>query len=122
MLRCADLFYLVNNKKIKVMVTATVVVKDIKSKVVFSKTWETTNISNAAKKFASMYPDCWVNVTVDQYNFVALPPMNMQRDERLVEEGLLSFNKYISKWYGKQASKKDVEQELIEEFGEDELV
>lgn len=104
------------------MVKATVVVKDKKSKVVFSKTWETADISKAAQKFSSMYPDCWVNVTVDQYNFVALPPMNMQRDERLVEEGLLSFNKYVSKWYGKQVTKKAVEQELIDEFGEDELV
>ncbi len=104
------------------MVKATVVVKDKKSKVVFSKTWETADISKAAKKFSDMYPDCWVNVTVDKYNFVAMQPLNMVKDELRVDSGAMSISKFMTKWYGKQAPKKVVEQELIEEFGEDEIV
>lgn len=104
------------------MVKATVTIRDKKSKVVFTKTWETKDIYKAAEKFSAMHPDCWVNVKVDEYNFVAMMPLNMEKDERLVDEGLMSISKFTSKWYGKQAPKKVVEQELIEEFGEDELV
>jgi len=104
------------------MVKATVVVKDKKSKVIFTKTWETKDIYKAAEKFSAMYPDCWVNVNVDEYNFAAMMPLNMEKDERLVDEGLMSISKFTSKWYGKQVAKKAVEQELIEEFGEDDLV
>lgn len=104
------------------MVKATVVVKDKKNKVVFTKTWETKDISKAADKFSAIYPDCWVNVMVDEYNFVAMQPLNMKRDQALVDSGKLSIGKFMTKWYGKQAPKKVVQQELIEEFGEDELV
>jgi hypothetical protein len=104
------------------MPKATVKITDKKNKVIFEKTWETADVSKAAHKFSSMYPDCWVNVTADENNFSALSPMNMHRDERLVEEGLLSFNKYVTRWYGKQVAKKTVEQELIKEFGEEDMV
>ena len=104
------------------MVKATVVVKDKKNKVVFSKTWETKDIYKAAEKFSTIYPDCWVNVTVDEYNFAAMQPLNMVKDQSLVDSGKLSIGKFMTKWYGKQAPKKVVQQELIDEFGEEELV
>lgn len=104
------------------MTKATVIVKDKKNKVVFTKTWETKDIYKAAEKFSTIYPDCWVNVKIDEYNFVAMQPVNMAKDQSLVDSGKLSITKFMSKWYGKQAPKKVVEQELIDEFGEDELV
>jgi hypothetical protein len=104
------------------MVKATVVVRDKKNKTVFTKTWETKDIAVAADKFSKLYPDCWVNVKVDDYNFVAMQPANMRRDQALVDSGKLSIGKFMTKWYGKQPSKKVVEQELIDEYGEEELV
>ena len=104
------------------MVKATVVVKDKNNKVVFTKTWETKDISKAADKFSIIYPDCWVNVKADEYNFVAMQPLNMNRDQVLVDSGKLSIGKFMTKWYGKQEPKKVVQQELIDEFGEEELV
>jgi hypothetical protein len=104
------------------MIKATVVVRDKKNKTVFTKTWETKDMYVAAGKFAKMYPDCWVNVTADAYNFVAMQPANMAADQALVDSGKMSINKFMTKWYGKQPSKKLVEQELIDEYGEEDLV
>jgi hypothetical protein len=104
------------------MVKATIIIKDSKDKTVFSKTWETKNIESAADKFSLMYPDCWVNVTIDSKNFVANQPINMAKDQLLVDSGKLSIGKFMRKWYGKQPTKSQVKSELIEEFGEDKLV
>lgn len=104
------------------MVKATVKVKDKKNKVIFTKTWETKDIYVAAEKFSKLYPDYWVNVAVDEYNFVAMQPANMALDQKLVDSGKLSIGKFMTKWYGKQPSKKAMEKELIDEYGEEDLV
>jgi hypothetical protein len=104
------------------MIKATVVVRDKKNKIVFTKTWETKDINVAAEKFSKLYPDCWVNVAVDKYNFVAMQPANMALDQQLVNSEKLSIEDFMTKWYGKQPSKKAVEQELIDEYGEEDLV
>lgn len=105
------------------MVTATVRVKNAKGQLIFSKTWETKDPELAANKFTKMYPECWVNVnTDDNKTYIANQPLNMKKDQALVDSGKLSIGKFMTKWYGKQAPKKVVQQELIDEFGEEELV
>ena len=105
------------------MVKATVIIKDVKGKVVFTKNWETKNPESAAEKFSHMWPDCWVTVSVKVGKVtIAKQPLNMAKDQLLVDSGKMSISKFMKKWYGKAPSAKAIKKELIEEFGEEDLV
>jgi len=51
------------------------------------------------KAFSEMYPDCQVNFTIDQDNFIFSPPYNMKQDEIAYDEGRMTWKEYCDKWY-----------------------
>jgi hypothetical protein len=103
------------------MVKAHVIVKDKKGKQVFTKKWETPNPNLAATKFSAMYPDCFVRVYYGK-NEICLQPLNMTKDQKLVDSGLLSIGKFMTKWFGKSPGPRAMKKELIQEFGEDDII
>lgn len=51
------------------------------------------------KAFREVYPDCQVNFVIDSKNFIMSPPLNQDKDEIAYEEGRMTWEEYISKWY-----------------------
>lgn len=48
------------------------------------------------------HPECFVNFSYDEkQSFICGMPYAMQIDEKLVDDGLLSFDSYYSRWYPK---------------------
>jgi len=50
--------------------------------------------------FREVHPDCQVNFVVDHKNFIFAPPLNQEKDEIAYDEGLMTWNEYVSKWHG----------------------
>lgn len=56
-----------------------------------------------AKAFSEMYPDCTVSFYADtkpHASFVLRMPLNQQIDEKRMDLGLMTWDEYVSKWYG----------------------
>lgn len=51
-----------------------------------------------AESISFIFPMYWVNIC-DGDDFIFLMPKAMKNDEILVEEGYLSMEDYMSKWY-----------------------
>jgi hypothetical protein len=51
------------------------------------------------KAFSEMFPDCQVNFVIDKDNFIFTPPLNMKKDEIAYDEGRITWDEYMSKWY-----------------------
>lgn len=45
-----------------------------------------------------LHPDAFINFYWDK-NFIFGQPFNMVQDEKLVDAGIISFDKYMNKWY-----------------------
>jgi hypothetical protein len=99
---------------------ATLKVTDAKGKLIHTKQFEPASITRAAEKFQLMYPDYFILVTQGA-DFIALPAHKMKADESLVDNGLMTFEKFMSKWYPskKKIKAKDIEKELASEFSSD---
>jgi len=52
------------------------------------------------KAFRELYPNCQVNFVIDNDNFMMSPPLNQQKDEVAYDEGRMTWDEYMSKWYG----------------------
>ena len=84
------------NIKIKVINFLTNEV-EIDSQVEVTSDWET--VQNNHNVFRGAFPDCQVNFFVDDSNFICTPPLNMERDEQAYDEGRMTWNQYVNKWY-----------------------
>ena len=51
------------------------------------------------KAFRELYPNCQVNFVIDNDNFMMSPPLNQQKDEVAYDEGRMTWDEYMSKWY-----------------------
>lgn len=51
------------------------------------------------KAFREMLPNCQVNFVIDADNFMMSPPLNQQKDEIAYDEGRITWNEYMDKWY-----------------------
>ena len=49
--------------------------------------------------FVEMFPDCHVNFFMDDNSFICGVPHNMKQDEIAYDEGRMSWNDYVAKWY-----------------------
>jgi hypothetical protein len=56
------------------------------------------NSQQFAEAVSFIFPLYWVNIC-DGDDFIFLMPRAMQMDEKLVEEGCLPMEDYMSKWY-----------------------
>jgi hypothetical protein len=57
--------------------------------------------------FREIHPDCQVNFVIDKDNFIFAPPLNQEKDEIAYDEGLMTWNEYVSKWHGGGALESD---------------
>lgn len=106
------------------MVNIEVVIKDAKSNVILQKRIESKDPQKAAEKFSKKYPDCFVLIYLhDKNNVISISPENMKKDQELLDSGEISVNEFMKRWFpGKRPSKRDVVKDLVEEFGEEELI
>ena len=84
-------------------------IKDRFSESVLEKIYTCPDVSVAADKFSAKYPDCWVSLvevednaihaTVCGGDFAYCPPLNMTKDEILVEFDEMDLKDYQLKWY-----------------------
>lgn len=84
-------------------------IKDRFSESVLEKIYTCPDVSVAADKFSAKYPDCWVSLvevednaihaTVCGGDFAYCPPLNMTKDEILVEFDEMDLKAYQLKWY-----------------------
>jgi hypothetical protein len=51
------------------------------------------------KAFRELFPDCQVNFVIDSENFLMSPPLNQQKDEVAYDEGRMTWDDYMNKWY-----------------------
>lgn len=51
------------------------------------------------KAFRETLPNCQVNFVIDADNFMMSPPLNQQKDEQAYDEGRMTWNEYMDKWY-----------------------
>lgn len=51
------------------------------------------------KAFRELYPNCQVNFIMDTRNFLMSPPLNMQKDEIAQQEGRITWQEFMDKWY-----------------------
>ena len=107
------------------MIPASLVIKDVKGKVVKNTAIAPADLGRAAHKYADMYPDCWVTVEATDLkyssDYYSLAPKNMIKDEHLVAAEEMTLEQFMKKWYPKSKSPKavDMERELAEEFAID---
>lgn len=84
-------------------------IKDRFSESVLEKIYTCPDVSIAANKFSAKYPDCWVSLvevednaihaTISGGDFAYCPPLNMAKDEILVENDEMDLKDYQLKWY-----------------------
>ena len=84
-------------------------IKDRFSESVLEKIYTCPDVSVAADKFSAKYPDCWVSLvevednaihaTVCGGDFAYCPPLNMTKDEILVEFDEMDLKDFQMKWY-----------------------
>mgnify|MGYP006276160969 CR=1 FL=1 len=60
---------------------------------------EGADVDYMHKGYSEAYPDSFVNFKMDDGGFIAGQPYNMAADERAHEQGLLSWNDYLKRWY-----------------------
>lgn len=108
------------------MVKCHIVIKDRKNKVLLEKVFDSKNPHVAAEKFSKMYPDGWINmkqVEGEGKFYVALTPENMKKDQIRLDNGEITINSFISKWYpGKKATKKDVKSQITSDYDTEDVV
>jgi hypothetical protein len=67
------------------------------------------------KVFRETFPNCQVNFVIDNDNFIMSPPLNQQKDEIAYDEGRMTWNDYVGKWYrGAMESDSDMPDYEIE--------
>jgi hypothetical protein len=71
---------------------------EIENEIQVTSTMET--VKNNHEVFRGAYPDSQVDFIIDDDNFIISPPLNMMKDEALVDQGLMSESVYSKKWYG----------------------
>jgi hypothetical protein len=109
-------------------------IKDRFSESVLEKIYTCPDVSVAADKFSAKYPDCWISLvevednaihaTVCGGDFAYCPPLNMTKDEILVENDEMDLKDYQMKWYPKSTDNESAlheelsraEQELLAEM------
>ena len=64
------------------------------------------------KAFREMLPNCQVNFVIDSDNFMMSPPLNQQKDEKAYDEGRMSWEDYMDKWYSGALESDDDMREL----------
>ena len=60
---------------------------------------EGENMDNIHKILSKVFPDCFVNIDMGEYGFIAGQPYNMAKDEILQAAGLMEWDDYMAKWY-----------------------
>jgi hypothetical protein len=55
---------------------------------------------------SKVFPDSFVNISTDNGDFICGQPYNMIEDERAWEQGVITWEKYMEKWYPNLASIK----------------
>jgi hypothetical protein len=67
------------------------------------------------RAFREIYPNCQVNFVIDSENFLMSPPWNQQKDEAAYDEGRMTWDDYMNKWYkGALESDNDMPDHEIE--------
>lgn len=68
------------------------------------------------KAFREMLPNCQVNFVIDSNNFLMSPPLNQEKDEKAYDEGRMSWEDYVDKWYtgAKESNEDEMPDEEIE--------
>ncbi len=67
------------------------------------------------KTFREFYPNCQVNFVIDNDNLMMSPPLNQQKDEVAYDEGRMTWDEYMTKWYnGALESDSDMPDDEIE--------
>lgn len=51
------------------------------------------------KAFREMYPNCEVSFIMDTRNFFISQPINMEKDEIAQQEGRITWQEFMDKWY-----------------------
>jgi hypothetical protein len=59
------------------------------------------------KVFRETFPNCQVNFVIDADNFIMSPPLNQEKDEIAYDEGRMTWNEYVGKWYNNNALESD---------------
>ena len=107
------------------MIKCTLILTEWFTKKVSKKVIMPSRPNVAAEIHSKNNPNCVVTINweVDgKQNSITLNPFNMEVDQLNVDEGEMSMNRFITKWYGKisKAKLKAIEKELSEEFVEEE--
>ena len=65
----------------------------------FTDTVAEADVDSMHKFFREAYPNSFVNFKMDDGGFIAGQPYNMAKDEYAHEQGLITWNQYLMKWY-----------------------
>jgi hypothetical protein len=87
---------MVMNIKIKVINALTNQV-EIDGQIEVTSDYET--VKKNYEVFRRAYPDCQVNFFMDEMNWMCYPAYNMIQDEIAYDEGRMTWNEYVTKWY-----------------------
>lgn len=87
-----------------------------------SSNWKT--VENNHNVFRGAYPDCQVNFYVDDKNFIFSPPLNMEQDGIAYDEGRITWNDYVGKWYkgSPMGCNEDSDLDTIERYEEEDFL
>jgi hypothetical protein len=108
------------------LIQCELILTDWKSKTQTIKQITPSRPEVAAEIHSRNNPNCTVDLTYEiagKQKVISLPPYNMVLDQNLVDEGEMSINRFMTKWYGKisKSKMKAIEEELASEFAEEEL-
>lgn len=73
------------------------------------------------KAFRELYPNCQVNFVIDNDNFMMSPPLNQQKDEVTYDEGRMTWDEYMSKWYQGALESDDDIRDTIDRMEEEDF-
>lgn len=73
------------------------------------------------KAFRELYPNCQVNFVIDNDNFMMSPPLNQQKDEVAYDEGRMTWDEYMSKWYQGALESDDDIRDTIDRMEEEDF-
>jgi hypothetical protein len=73
------------------------------------------------KAFRELYPNCQVNFVIDNDNFMMSPPLNQQKDEAAYDEGRMTWDEYMSKWYQGALESDDDIRDTIDRMEEEDF-
>lgn len=82
--------------------------------------WKT--VQHNHNVFRGAYPDSQVNFYVDDKNFIFSPPLNMEQDEIAYNEGRMTWNDYVGKWYKDCPAMLKEDEDIIERYEQEDFL